>query len=62
MRGQAIAGIQERSKRFLLRCTGAGTQAHDIFVNTPPRVAYTVHKTVLTPWQMGSSPETLERH
>ncbi|KAG9255171.1 cytochrome P450 [Emericellopsis atlantica] len=31
MRGSAIAGIQERSKRFIARCTAGGLAAHDVF-------------------------------
>ncbi|KAF4452238.1 cytochrome P450 [Fusarium albosuccineum] len=30
-RGSAIAGIQERSRRFIERCTSNGSAAHDIF-------------------------------
>lgn len=32
MRGSAIAGVQERSRRFVERCTSSGTQAHDTFM------------------------------
>ena len=33
MRGAALAGIQERSQRFVKRCTSSGTRAHDVFVS-----------------------------